>query len=174
MARMPKGFEIPSSIVPNSHRDKDRPLRLAPWHFPPQYRMQLPDGTWKLLLEGIKAEDFPPPDYDPRDFLKEATMLKYKARKSPFLLPDWVHTMRRLEEGPLTLDELLLSSLVQQRDDLLQSLVWQSVRHQELSQEHEQAESKLEEMKKLFISKKMLEIGRKIGDGNFGNVYERS
>lgn len=150
MARVPKNFALPDTIVPNSHRDKDRPVRLAPWHFPPQYRLQLPDGTWKLTLEGKTTSDkFPSPTYDPKDFLKEPGMIEYMERKSPYLLPDWVFALRAKEEGPMTLEELQVHSLVQQRNALLQRLLWQSVEHHELSHEHQQAETKLEEMKKI-------------------------
>jgi hypothetical protein len=153
-ARVPKGTPLPSCIVPTiSVRDKDRPLRLAPWHFSPECRVQLPNGTWKLTFSNDE-DDFPSPEYDLEDFLEEPGMVEYQARKSSFLLPDWVLAMKEMEEGPLSLHEYQYRELVIQRNRLLEGLASQSVEHQELSLTHQQASTKLELMKRTHVHKK--------------------
>eukprot|EP00934_Nitzschia_sp_Nitz4_P008192 Nitzschia sp. Nitz4//scaffold127_size64804//47057//49390//NITZ4_006185-RA/size64804-processed-gene-0.70-mRNA-1//1//CDS//3329534777//8182//frame0 len=150
MARVPRGYDIPDILTPNAHRDKDRPLRLAPWHFSPEHRVQLSDGTWQLDLENkLTIESFPNPDYDPKAFLEEPEMIEYQKRKNPFLLPEWVFEMCSKEEGPFTLQEFHVHTLREQRDTLLQQLSQKSTEYEDLSREHSRTELKLEELRRV-------------------------
>ena len=89
---------------------------LAPWHFHPDHRVFLPDGSWKLVehrrasvfqdpVSGKEWSGLPPPTYSPKQFLEEPVMVEYQARKKTSLLPPWVREYQRLEEGPLSIHE---------------------------------------------------------------------
>ena len=104
-------------------------LRLAPWHFHPEHREFLPDGSWKLLdsfrptsTNGTTYEDdasttlkkwngLPLPTYSTKKFLEEPIMKEYVARKATIasttdMLPSWCREYGKLEEGPSSISEV--------------------------------------------------------------------
>jgi hypothetical protein len=157
MVRVPKQVPLPKQVVPGEHRDKDRPLRLAPWHFPPQSRIQLPDGTWKVLF-GTKPEHFVLPDYDISEFLKEPGMIEYQQRKSLWLLPEWVYEMQAAEQGPPTLAECQQAEFRTQQKKLMVQATMAILYHRDLIQSHSEATSKIRLMKKNYIHKKRVAV----------------
>jgi len=151
--RVPKYYALPEGLIPGEHRDKDRPLRLAPWHFPPDSRLQLPDGTWKILF-GPKPEDFVCPDYDVSEFLNEPGMIEYQERKSLWMLPEWVYEMQAMEEGPLSLAEFQREEFRKQQKRTTQNAVTAALSHTQLIHSHSEANSKIQTMKKIRSEKR--------------------
>lgn len=153
-------------------------LRLAPWHFHPEHREFLPDGSWKLLdpsptlctTNGKSSEDetpeatpkewkgIPLPTYSPKDFLEEPIMKEYASRKMAVasttdMLPSWCREYSRMEEGPSSISETQRNFLWKQTIDLEQKLAAVIVS----SQNKERAlERKLETLKDKYNEKKFL------------------
>ncbi|KAL3910374.1 MAG: hypothetical protein SGILL_007715 [Bacillariaceae sp.] len=106
---------------------------LAPWHFHPQHRVFLPDGSWKIIdyrrnavfkdpVTQMEWHGLPPPTYSPKDFLEEPEMIEYMARKKTSLLPTWVREYQRLEEGPVSISEHQTNLLYHRIDQLEEKL----------------------------------------------------
>ena len=124
-------------------------LRLAPWHFHPQHRDFLPDGSWKLvdhpfrpILNLASSEEadssipntmskewkgLPLPTYSPKDFLNEPIMKEYSARKSIVssttdMLPSWCRDYSKREEGPFSIAEVQRNALWERTIELEEDL----------------------------------------------------
>ena len=156
-ARVPKYCELPDGLVPGEHRDKDRPLRLAPWHFPPSARLQLPDGSW-ITVFGPKPEDFVTPDYDISKFLEEPGMMEYQERKKLWQLPAWVYEMQEMEQGPPTLAEYQLAEIRKQQKMLMFNATVAALSHKNLIQSHSEVTAKVQVMKKNFMNQKRVAV----------------
>lgn len=152
MVRVPKDVALPETIRLGEKKVVKGRLvatRLAPWHFPPTSRMQLPDGSWKPLF-GQKADKFVMPTYDITQFLKEPGMVEYQERKSMWLLPDWVYEMQAVEEGPMTLAELQRLDFRKQQKNLIRKAEMDAIVHQTLFQAHSEVTDKMDEIKKTY------------------------
>ena len=156
-ARVPKNCELPDGLIPGEHRDKDRPLRLAPWHFPPNARLQLPDGSW-IVVFGPKPEDFVSPDYDISKFLKEPGMIEYQKRKSLWQLPEWVYEMQDMEQGPQTLGECQVAEFRKQLKTLMFNATVAALSRKDLIQSHSEVNAKLQAMKRNYTDKKRVAV----------------
>ncbi|KAL3908471.1 MAG: hypothetical protein SGILL_008468 [Bacillariaceae sp.] len=121
--------EIWEAVMPRSRKT----AALAPWHFHPQHRVFLPDGSWKIVehrknmvfrdpVSGKEWNSLPPPTYSPKDFLQEPEMIEYQKRKDTSLLPFWVREYQLLEEGPASIPEQQTNLLYNRINQLEQKL----------------------------------------------------
>jgi hypothetical protein len=148
-------------------------LRLAPWHFHPEHREFLPDGSWKLVDSSRlsssndtdsesnpslpkKWKGLPLPTYSPNDFLEEAVMVEYEARKSKEastadMPPSWCREYFKLEEGPSSMAELqrdvLWERTLKLETELESRIVAFRTRERELEAELEKLQGKYDEKK---------------------------
>jgi hypothetical protein len=152
---IPRKHPLPNEIVVAPHHHKDRPVRLAPWHWAPAHRRQWPDGTWKVNFG--KGDAIPPPAYDLDDFLQEPGMVGYQEQTNPDSssgLPTWVEEYRRKEYGPEEYHVDQLQRIRQERDAFQEQLVAEMEEYQALALQHRALQRTHDEMKVTHIRRR--------------------
>ena len=98
--------------------NKEKDVRLAPWHFHPQHRIKKTDGRWVLVHfhdddvfydhENKRWVGFPPPNYSPKDYYEieihaGGGRTRPQDRWHQTSLPPWVQSYIKTERVTTTL-----------------------------------------------------------------------
>eukprot|EP00536_Pseudo-nitzschia_multiseries_P009541 jgi/Psemu1/23514/gm1.23514_g len=129
-------------IESSKKKNSESVLRLAPWHFHPDYRVLLPDGSWRVVdfrsssvfKDPITSKEWkgvPPPTYSPDDFVQEPAVKEYAARKRIIaetndMLPSWCREYTKVEEGPYSIFEKQRDYLLERNAEMEKEMTFQA------------------------------------------------